>query len=875
SLEKNSNKEGRTIYLKLDNSIQVGAKTLTHFRFKGVRPRKTELEAQTYTGKNNPTRTAFINAKGNIDIKTTSEAPFGGQKATEAAQEFSMLKKGQSNDFLTDYPVGWGEFSNIYFQGNKLGYTILGMEGEDVRISRYTIGEQLELVNLKEFDFKILTEEQSFSIANKVGESLRQYHNQGYFNRYPHLVNIGIIKQEDGSIDIVLRDLDTTLTQESLDSTNNLNRQNIGYRLLDLTYTISRLYQTSLDKTNHTADVNELLPKSLEGAFLKGYFAELDSTSSDFIKLIESVSNNGFQDQRNSISASTMKTDLIDSLKLNENTPHFGSLWKYLFDVTENTTFTSDSASLNRSPKVSRETVSFNNNIRRRILSVITVLSFLISAPFYKKLAQEGDIGLAFKAQWEFTETFLPDLLNQETVDLEVENIDGSITLVPTLTEPLIKYGVTTNDPLEAETLKTIERENSNSKASKLLQGNISALTNNPLEYSVQELNESNKAVTKVVHNFYRFWNSSKSVDEVFHPTKNMHMTLDHFSKVIIDGWHNIPGLNKKFASPAELAGALAATIAKESTFNANAVEWVTVVDKNGNKQQVPKAQGMLQFDKPSYWTDLLPEYLKNIPAWSFIKGRFNPVKTLIMGMFRIAKKMESQAEFDKIKKLHNPKTWPGDKAVRLALYYLNHNRGSDFSIENKARVIKTVFSKNTKLRNYDHIIYRNVRKVLMFFGYMEITKKGTVTKVYSDAAVLRNNPISTLFWYNIIPYLLTIRKPTKPYDFKGIPKSGQNLQLPKKVGGIDLDASQMDLEIEGGNAVDCIANPNNANCIQFNFTAEELEKIRTNITGIMPVIINIQPIINLPFFLGLDIPEDAAPIETYAHALDSPYIKD
>ncbi|MFT5170086.1 MAG: hypothetical protein ACI8Q2_000704, partial [Candidatus Omnitrophota bacterium] len=296
SLEKNSNKEGRTIYLKLDNSIQVGAKTLTHFRFKGVRPRKTELEAQTYTGKNNPTRTAFINAKGNIDIKTTSEAPFGGQKATEAAQEFSMLKKGQSNDFLTDYPVGWGEFSNIYFQGNKLGYTILGMEGEDVRISRYTIGEQLELVNLKEFDFKILTEEQSFSIANKVGESLRQYHNQGYFNRYPHLVNIGIIKQEDGSIDIVLRDLDTTLTQESLDSTNNLNRQNIGYRLLDLTYTISRLYQTSLDKTNHTADVNELLPKSLEGAFLKGYFAELDSTSSDFIKLIESVSNNGFQD---------------------------------------------------------------------------------------------------------------------------------------------------------------------------------------------------------------------------------------------------------------------------------------------------------------------------------------------------------------------------------------------------------------------------------------------------------------------------------------------------------------------------------------------------------------------------------------------------
>ncbi len=107
--------------------------------------------------------------------------------------------------------------------------------------------------------------------------------------------------------------------------------------------------------------------------------------------------------------------------------------------------------------------------------------------------------------------------------------------------------------------------------------------------------------------------------------------------------------------------------------------------------------------------------------------------------------------------------------------------------------------------------------------------------------------------------------------------------------GGIDFDASKMDLEIRTEQSQMLDARPprrfaaeaagrgcsmledeelrkecltNTSSGIQFKFTPQQIEGMRQNITGFNPVIINIQPIVNLPLFLGLNDIEDA-PDET------------
>ncbi|MFT5387853.1 MAG: hypothetical protein ACI9E5_000988 [Candidatus Omnitrophota bacterium] len=66
-----------------------------------------------------------------------------------------------------------------------------------------------------------------------------------------------------------------------------------------------------------------------------------------------------------------------------------------------------------------------------------------------------------------------------------------------------------------------------------------------------------------------------------------------------------------------------------------------------------------------------------------------------------------------------------------------------------------------------------------------------------------------------------------------------------------------MNFYVQGVGDVDCLVKPNHTSCIQLHFTQEQVGQMRENIIGITPVIINIQPIINLPLLSGLDFPKD------------------
>ncbi len=100
--------------------------------------------------------------------------------------------------------------------------------------------------------------------------------------------------------------------------------------------------------------------------------------------------------------------------------------------------------------------------------------------------------------------------------------------------------------------------------------------------------------------------------------------------------------------------------------------------------------------------------------------------------------------------------------------------------------------------------------------------------------------------------------------------------------GGIDFDSSKIDLEVTSDpllvascssledkqKRAECFSsNQQQATSnkgIEFHFTSEQIKDMRQNITGFNPVIMSIQPIVNLPLFLGLnDFNEEPADTET------------
>lgn len=72
---------------------------------------------------------------------------------------------------------------------------------------------------------------------------------------------------------------------------------------------------------------------------------------------------------------------------------------------------------------------------------------------------------------------------------------------------------------------------------------------------------------------------------------------------------------------------------------------------------------------------------------------------------------------------------------------------------------------------------------------------------------------------------------------------SVQHVMPAQDLGGIDFNPDNLNLET-------LVKDSQN---IQFKFTPEQIEEMRNNVTGLMPVIISIQPITNLPLLLGFN----------------------
>jgi hypothetical protein len=302
-------------------------------RIKGARPRYKENPAviKSHTGSGFSEVPVEVSKSGNRIIKKAPRwNPQGALLKERADMEYHLMEEGIAGlGFETDYPMAKGSWKNKTHEGRPIGFIIAGMRADDVRIA-------IDLTaDLNNFMFNVVTDKtlktnpkMTEEIYRKIGQSIRAYHDAGYFHRSPHIGNLGVEIGKNSEVRVVLRDLDATITLDSI-LNGNSRRIQATYRLLDLGRIISDLSfgASVLGMWSYEKVFQNIKP--LIKSFLAGYFHEneISSTSLEFEKLFKDATSTDFPGIVRSL-----KT--IDKIILDKNTPVYGNLWGRLYDLS-------------------------------------------------------------------------------------------------------------------------------------------------------------------------------------------------------------------------------------------------------------------------------------------------------------------------------------------------------------------------------------------------------------------------------------------------------------------------------------------------------------------------------------------------------------
>ena len=341
---------GRTVYIKLRKVLQYQNKIITMMRLKGVCPEVDYLGKLTipHSGSGFVERGLHLDLDGNIFVKFGSEdlKPEGTMFYRTAENEFIAMRDMESTeDVKTDIPVGIGKYE-LTFNSKEVGYVICGVEGEDIRITDSLSKSFAETKNFiltnsatKE-DVHVLNSDEGMVLFREIGRTFRNYHDKGYYHRYPHRGNIGVVKK-DGVFEVILRDLETVVTATEKDTI----RQKAGFRFLDVGRVIYDLQVTRSIYTEDdclNTDFSEfILP------FLKGYFHDLDVSGSGFDGMLTQCmdrfwagfySGFEFSARRGQLVGTNLRREsggIIDRENLSEENPYFGKMMALLYELEE------------------------------------------------------------------------------------------------------------------------------------------------------------------------------------------------------------------------------------------------------------------------------------------------------------------------------------------------------------------------------------------------------------------------------------------------------------------------------------------------------------------------------------------------------------
>jgi len=287
--------DGRTVYLHLDQPFTSNGHTYQMLRIKGARPRAAAILPHVGSGRTDYQVQATLDGKILVVRKPVSIAamlrgqpvldsdpgvlsPLGVMTKSAAENEFKIMQEGQKEGagFETDYPVAAGTWKKLSYADAELGFVIAGVEGGDIRLAKRASDEPEPynlLVDVVSGRSITISPEMAPVLYRELGRSLRAYHDRGYFHKQPHPMNIGVRMDASGKPAVVLRDLDMS---EALNAASQ--------RLIDVQRVVYYLARYGL-----AGDTWSYL-----NSFLEGYFHELTADPQRMLDLEAAVHQRGF-----------------------------------------------------------------------------------------------------------------------------------------------------------------------------------------------------------------------------------------------------------------------------------------------------------------------------------------------------------------------------------------------------------------------------------------------------------------------------------------------------------------------------------------------------------------------------------------------------
>ena len=173
-------RNGRTVYLKLDNPLDDGSKIL---RFKGVMP-KIRNFVMIHDRKSYEKNFTFNESGIFFTRRKVGKSPQGSMMGEDAKSEFeiSALSFG-------DKPLAYGEY-RIPTSIGKIGFVVYGMTEDDRRV-RFSGAAHWEK-DIKTRDMKLLKDETAY--FKSLGSKLRSLHDFNIIHNQFHIGNFGVGK---------------------------------------------------------------------------------------------------------------------------------------------------------------------------------------------------------------------------------------------------------------------------------------------------------------------------------------------------------------------------------------------------------------------------------------------------------------------------------------------------------------------------------------------------------------------------------------------------------------------------------------------------------------------------------------------------------
>ncbi len=253
---------GRTSAVLLDSPFFVKGEAFNMLRIKGIDPKIGDDGAVLpHTGGGRDPYPTGVHDSGVIFLDKAPYTPEGGMLFSRAKNEVRAAEMLGTE--FTDYPIGYGEFEDLRFAGDILGFCVYAVRGYDFRLLEDFIYPSVSC------GVQVEKDPATIGVIKGFGRVLSEVHYKGVAHRYPHLENVGIANLGP-TPKVLIKDLDTArffseMTQEQI----------TAYMMLDIIKALAYFHRIRCmdGKKNGQPVFYDLF--SLAPYFVEGYFGQM------------------------------------------------------------------------------------------------------------------------------------------------------------------------------------------------------------------------------------------------------------------------------------------------------------------------------------------------------------------------------------------------------------------------------------------------------------------------------------------------------------------------------------------------------------------------------------------------------------------------